>query len=269
MPECARLRGLWMLLLWAPPAAALPEPERVELEVPVYESDRVEALPAYLYRPDGPGPHPAIVDLHGCNGLWPLRTDPWYERYLAWGLAVLQVDSFTSRGYGGGICASLFAVPTWQRALDAHAAKRWLRARPWADARRVFLTGFSHGATTTLLALDDDLNAAAPFAGAVAVAPWCLDTLPNSHTDLLILIGGADCWTPAQRCRVMPARAPERVELVVYEHRFHSFDAPGVDAIVQGHRVAYDAAAHRDAVRRAEEFFARRLGPARGAGPER
>ena len=61
---------------------------------------------------------------------------------------------------------------------------------------------------------------------------------------------------------MMPARAPGRVELVVYEHRFHGFDAPGVDAIVQGRRVAYDAAAHRDAVRRAEESFVRRLGPA-------
>ena len=260
MARCAGPAGFLALALWAPPAAALPQPERVELAAPVHQSGRTEILPAYLYRPDGPGPHPAIVDLHGCNGLWPGRTDPWYERYLEWGLAVLQVDSFTSRGHGGGICGSLFAVPTWQRALDAHAAKDWLRARPWAAAERVFLTGFSHGATTALLALDDELNAAAPFAGAVAVAPWCLDSLQNSHTDLLILIGGADRWTPAQRCRVMSAAVPERVELVVYEHRFHSFDAPGVDAIVQGHRVAYDAAAHQDAVRRAEEFFGRRLG---------
>lgn len=264
MPERARLRGCFALLLWAPAAAALPEPERLELEVPVHASERTEVLSARLYRPDGPGPHPAVVDLHGCNGLWPLRTDPWYGHYLGWGLAVLQVDSFAPRGYSGGICGSLFAVPTWQRALDAHAAKDWLRAQPWVDPRRVFLTGFSHGATTTLLALDDDLNAAAPFAGAIAVAPWCPDTLPNSHTDLLILIGGADQWTPAQRCRVMPAAAPERVELVIYEHRFHSFDAPGVDAIVQGHRVAYDAAAHQDAVRRAGEFFARRLERAGG-----
>ena len=52
---------------------------------------------------------------------------------------------------------------------------------------------------------------------------------------------------------------PKRVELVVYEDAYHSFDAPGVDSIYQGQRVAYNAKATRDAVRRAHEFLMRRL----------
>ena len=248
--------ALWF---WAAAAEALPPPQEIAFTAPVHQSEETIELTAYLYRPEGTGPHPAIVDLHGCNGIWPVRSKPWLEHYLDWGFAVLQVDSFGPRGKEN-ICGSLFAVPTWERAQDAHAAKRWLEAQPWVAEREVYLTGFSHGATTVLLTLHDDLNAARPFAGAIAVAPWCLDQLGNSHTDLLILIGGQDRWTPAQRCRVMISVRPERVDLVVYEDAFHSFDAPGVDSTYLGQRVAYDARAARDAVRRAREFFRERVG---------
>ena len=251
-------RSAVALWFWFAAAEALPPPQEITFTAPVYQSEETIALTAYLYRPEGTGPHPAIVDLHGCNGIWPARSGPWLERYLDWGLAVLQVDSFSPRGKDN-ICGNLFTVPTWHRARDAHAAKRWLMAQPWVAGQEIYLTGFSHGATTTLLALHDDLNAEQPFAGAIAVAPWCPDQFGNAHTDLLILIGGQDRWTPAQRCRVMISSRPERVELVVYEDAFHSFDAPGVDGIYLGQRVAYDAGAARDAVRRAREFFRQRV----------
>ena len=255
-PEYGLVAVLWF---WATAAEALPPPQEVTFTAPVYQSEEIIELTAYLYRPEGAGPHPAIVDLHGCNGIWPVRSKSWFERYLDWGFVVLQVDSFGPRGQSN-ICGSLFAIPTWQRARDAHAAKRWLMAQPWVAKQEIYLTGFSHGATTVLLTLHDELNAKQPFAGAIAVAPWCLDHLHNSHTDLLILIGGEDQWTPAQRCRVMIPLRPERVELVVYENTYHSFDAPGVDSTYLGQRVAYDARAAQDAMRRAREFFRGRVG---------
>ena len=149
---------------------------------------------------------------------------------------------------------------------DAHAAKRWLMEQSWVAAQEVYLTGFSHGATTVLLALHDDLNSKQPFAGAIAVAPWCLDQFGNSHTDLLILTGGRDQWTPAQRCRVMISVRPERVELVIYEDAYHSFDAPGVDRIYKGQRVAYDAQVAQDAMNQAREFFQGASGGASAPG---
>ena len=249
--------ALWLL---AATAEALPPSQGITFTAPVYQSEETIELTAFLYRPEGASPHPAIVDLHGCNGIWPTRSRPWLEHYLDWGFAVLQVDSFGPRGKDN-ICGSLFAIPTWHRARDAHAAKRWLTKQSWVAEQEIYLTGFSHGATTVLLALHDDLNAEQPFAGAIATAPWCLDQLGNSHTDLLILIGGEDQWTPAQRCRVMISVRPERVDVVVYEDAFHSFDAPGVNSIYLGQRVAYNAEAARDAVRRAREFFQKRTEP--------
>lgn len=247
-----------ILWLTAVSADALPPPQKITFAAPVYQSEDTIRLTAYLYRPEGEGPHPAIVDLHGCNGIWPARSWAWLERYLDWGFAVLQVDSFGPRGKSD-ICDSVFAVPTWHRARDAHAAKRWLMAQPWVAKREIYLTGYSHGATTALIALDDYLNAGQPFAGAIVVAPWCLDQLNNSHTDLLILIGGQDLWTPAQRCREMPSLRPDRVELVVYEKAFHGFDAFGTDTLHLGYRIAYDPQAALDAMRRAREFFRARV----------
>ncbi len=253
-----KIQLLIAAILWASvsTAAALPPPQEITFTAPVYESDDTIELTAYLYRPEGEGPHPAIVDLHGCNGIWPARSKPWLEHYLEWGFAVLQVDSFKPRGFEN-ICGSLFAVPTWHRARDAHAAKRWFIAQPWVQSGQVYLTGFSHGATTILLALDDELNTDMPFAGAIAVGPWCLDTLRNSKTDLLILIGGLDMWTPAHRCEVMIQTDADRLDLVIYPNAYHSFDAPGVDSIYLGNRVAYDARTAQDAVQRARAFFKR------------
>ena len=178
--------------------------------------------------------------------------------YLDLGLAVLQVDSLGARGHGD-ICATLHAVPVWQRARDAHAAKDWLRAQDWADAERVFLAGFSHGATAVLLALDDEFAAGVPFAGAVAIGPWCPEASANTRTDLLILIGEADRLTPAARCRGMRLADDARLELIVYPGVHHSFDVPGLDGLHLNHPVRYDAEAARDARRRARAFLWRRL----------
>jgi dienelactone hydrolase len=61
-------------------------------------------LRAMLYRPNGPGPFPAVIALHGCAGLYghddslsPRHAD-WAERLVAAGFIVLFPDSFGSRG---------------------------------------------------------------------------------------------------------------------------------------------------------------------------
>jgi poly(3-hydroxybutyrate) depolymerase len=94
-----------------------------------------EIISGYLAKPDGPGPFPAIVHLHGCGGLPKALkngTDKgfWSETLTAWGYAVLVVDSFTTRGIeqactgiGSGIAA---------RIADAYGAQRF-----WGRVSRV------------------------------------------------------------------------------------------------------------------------------------
>ena len=51
-------------------------------------------LPGHLYRPDGPGPFPAVVALHGCGGIGP-HLHRWAQTLQQWGYVALLVDSFS------------------------------------------------------------------------------------------------------------------------------------------------------------------------------
>src|SRR5262249_13189168 len=93
-----------------------------------------ERIPATLVKPDGPGPFPAVVMLHDCSGLGPTSSGAparWAGELVSRGYVVLIPDSFTSRGYPGGICSEPSptnpGVFTVQRARDAHAALAHLR----------------------------------------------------------------------------------------------------------------------------------------------
>src|SRR6516225_6239547 len=73
---------------------------------PVDIPDGELTLHATLYRPEGPGPFPAVVALHDCGGL-NQRPNTEAQLYSEWaknlvdhGFVVLFPDSFGSRGLG-------------------------------------------------------------------------------------------------------------------------------------------------------------------------
>ena len=100
------------------------------------------ALAGRLFLPEGPGPHPAVVLLHG-GGLQRLNEAPlFYAPLLArCGVAALVYDK-RGTGASGGV---------WGEAVfddfvgDAAAAVAALAGRPDIDARRIGLIGFSQG----------------------------------------------------------------------------------------------------------------------------
>src|SRR5262245_9846828 len=61
-------------------------------------------LRGFLFRPEGAGPFPAVVGLHGCGGLsnnrFPLLTRyrDWGQRLSKAGFVVIFPDSYGSRG---------------------------------------------------------------------------------------------------------------------------------------------------------------------------
>jgi dienelactone hydrolase len=109
-------------------------------EAVTFESGSVH-LAGTLLVPDRPGPHPAVVMVHGSgpatrDALW-----PWADMYARAGIAVLIHDK---RGTGGS--TGSWTVATFDDlAADAHAAVRLLQTRPEIDARRVGLHGMSQG----------------------------------------------------------------------------------------------------------------------------
>jgi dienelactone hydrolase len=200
-------------------------------------------LTAALYRPAGPGPHPAVIALHGCGGLFNASGKPsarhadWGQRLSEVGFLVLMPDSFRSRGLGSqcGV-VSRSVRPGRERVADVLAAKTWLQARADVKPAAISLLGWSNGGSTVLAAVRSDRrpgDKAPDIARAVAFYPGCRGQAESNsfraRIPLLILIGEADDWTPAAPCTSMAAAAVNRCEAVdikLYPGAFHDFDHP-------------------------------------------
>jgi dienelactone hydrolase len=223
-------------------------------------------LTGKLTKPQGEGPFPAVVCLHGCGGI-SRRDDAWVERLSSWGYVTLQVDSFGPRGKSN-ICTNVELIPPKSRAQDAHDAKSFLSGLPFVNKDRIAVMGWSHGGWTTLYTVNPKThfcNRASPFRAAIAFYPYCDISLSGLEAPLLILIGDYDDWSPARMCsQMMPFRkTSNEVILKIYPKSYHGFDADGMDGYVQGtrntHRMFYNPAAAADATPRVREFLERHL----------
>lgn len=221
--------------------------------------------PAELFLPAG-APLAGVVVLTGCDGVGQ-HYRQWARRLAGWGYAALLVDSFGPRGYRN-ICNRGQRVPPEAQARDAFDAAAYLRAAPRVHARRVGVIGFSHGGWAVLKAVLAGLvrHPSEPaFAAAVAFYPGCDPRDPPAHaleTDTLILIGGADDWTPAARCarwRDAVRRDGHALEMKTYPGALHGFDSSRRPHFFAGHFVGQDPAALADALSETRRFFDQRL----------
>jgi dienelactone hydrolase len=215
-------------------------------------------IPFTLTKPAGDGPFPAAVIMHDCSGLGPRSSGApwrWSSELTARGFVTVWPDSFSTRGRPRGICtaASGPPIPLRARAADAYAALNHLTTLPYVDTRRVAVMGGSHGGSSTLAAIADvaaNTKNEHRFAAAIALYPNCGRSFGGWSVErdkeaahkivayagafkplspLLILIGEADDWTPAEPCRRLAAASRDAgypVEIVVYPGAHHSFDSP-------------------------------------------
>src|SRR5262249_53005916 len=227
-------------------AAASAGPEPVEI------AQDHGVLKALLFRPDGPGPFPAVVGLHGCeglvgrNGTLRSRYRDWAQRLAAAGFVVLFPDSYGSRGLGAQCSIRRRAIRTdRERVGDANAARHWLQAQSYAKPDHVTLLGWATGGITTLWTVRRGRTATpkdskADFRSAVAFYPGCnrLDNAAwSARVPTLILIGAADDESSAQVCQRMVAGARGRsagTSIVVYPGTYHDFDHPNRPLQVRG-----------------------------------
>lgn len=223
-------------------------------------------LTGRLLKPDGGGPFPALVLLHGCGGIQPKRDHLWAERLVGWGYVTLQSDSFGPRKLASA-CTLSGEEATGilvKRVRDAYDARHYLAGLPFVDRTRIAVMGWSHGAITTLNALYPKRED--PFRVAIAMYPSCRKPLTDLNAPLLILIGELDDWTPADRCvRMMPSAGSSfKVALQVYPGAYHGFDMKSDPREVQGshgsrHHLEYNPAAEKDAIVRVREFLRKYL----------
>ena len=96
---------------------------------------------AELAKPNGEGPHPAIVILHTCGGIMRHTSHDWPVFLKELGYAVLAVDTFASRGLG--TCPNGLKHSTMLE--DAFGALDFLANQKFIDAKRIGVFGFSKG----------------------------------------------------------------------------------------------------------------------------
>jgi dienelactone hydrolase len=199
------------------------------VEIPAPGGVRLDAA---LVRPDGPTHGAAVVALHGCAGPFAARDGSWTETLVHAGHIVLLPDSFGSRGVGSQCSVADRSVDaSHARRGDAIAAARWLTRQPGVPPGGIDLLGWSNGGTTVMWTVTGDPPPPPGlFRRFVAFYPGCRteshDTAWQPSGPLMILVGALDDWTPAGPCRVVAARFPQRITLVVYPGAYHDFDAP-------------------------------------------
>jgi dipeptidyl aminopeptidase/acylaminoacyl peptidase len=110
-------------------------------------------VPAFLYSPSGPGPHPAIIDVHGGPTAQSRRSFSGIRQYfLSKGYAVLVPNVRGSTGYGKTY-TSLDNLDLGGAPLsDVVACKKWLVQNAAVDAAKVVVMGGSYGGYMALAA---------------------------------------------------------------------------------------------------------------------
>jgi dienelactone hydrolase len=242
-------------------------------------------IEATMVRPAGSGPFPAVVQLHGCAGL-EAQSFRWARWLAERGYVALVVDSFGPRGVKGDCRSGPDDPPITARFDDAFGALRYLQSLPEVRADRVAAIGWSQGGVYAMAVINGPSldrarrrGVALPvtgFAAGVGVYPGGCFSLVGERVvrPLLVLIGEADDWTPAAKCREMVEAMRGRgadATIVTYPGAYHYFDVEGQRLEVQtqvendnrpggfGATVSYQAEAAGDARRRVEEFLARHL----------
>lgn len=279
--------GIGMALLVGVASGQTETPVEIAAHPLDTEATGLTALGGLLWQPVQPGPHRAIVLMHGCGGLFTrdgtinARHRDWAERFAAAGFVVLHVDSFGPRGQRS-ICGdrARSILPGRERARDAYAALRFLQARADIRADAIALLGWSNGGSAVLSAIAQRSAARPPalrhdFAAAIAFYPGCRALADgrlgwNSAVPLLLLAGELDDWTPARHCERLVARAAgSAIELKVYDGAFHDFDAPDTKLRVRRNvattasgtaTIGTDERARADALQRVPDFIARHIG---------
>jgi dienelactone hydrolase len=260
-------------------AAPLPSPHQVDIP------SGNGTLHAQLYKPDGGGPFPVVIALHGCGGLAghsePVqpRYRDWAEQLLKEGNAVLLPDSYGSRELGPQCRVTVRerrVSARRERVADIVAARQWLLQQPWAARDRISLLGWANGASALLWAVRPQLSSRhvePDFRSAIAFYPDCRISSGlgwSARIPTLLLIGAKDDVSSPPACRQMVDGARGRsalARIVVYPGAYHDFDRANfpLHAIAgtsdvtlpdRGH-FGTDAEARADSQKRVAEWLAR------------
>jgi dienelactone hydrolase len=201
----------------------------------------------------------------------------WARAAVERGYVVLVIDSLGPRGIDN-VCSGPKGGLNWPRGVkDVLQAAAHLDSFDFVDGRRVFLVGFSWGASVGLLASSRQWAAALSdsgkrFTAVAALYPNCQGAAtlsdafvaPDIDRPLLVLTAGLDNETPSSECIGRLESALQRgapVRWHEYNQATHCWDCRNLDGYtktVRGQVVAYKFSPEvtSDSLARVFSFFA-------------
>ncbi|MEX0915324.1 MAG: S9 family peptidase, partial [Wenzhouxiangellaceae bacterium] len=142
------------------------------IEYPTFDKvgDEQRRIPAFVYRPEGSGPHPVIISIHG--GPEGQARPTFSSTYQLWidrlGAAVVVPNVRGSSGYGKTYLQLDNGMRREDSVRDIGALLDWVAAQPDLDADRVAVYGGSYGGYMVLASAvhySDRLDAAVDIVG--------------------------------------------------------------------------------------------------------
>lgn len=190
---------------------------------------------AYVARPEGSGPFPAVILIHEFYGLNESIVSK-ADGLAAEGYLVVAPDTFrgSTTAWIPRAIYQVITTPPERVNADLDAVFAWLEAQPAANSARVAVAGFCYGGRTSLVYSlhNNRLAATVVFYGSPETDPAVLKDLPGP---VLGIFGGADQSIPLEDVRAFEAALAEANiphEITVYPGQPHAFvqDMAGIRA---------------------------------------
>jgi dienelactone hydrolase len=112
-------------------------PPRATVRIPTVSGDEIEA---WVYRPGGEGPHPAVVMAHGFAAVKAGGLAPFAERFCREGFTAVAFDY---RQWGGSTGEPREETSVPRQREDYRTVIDWAVADPEIDATQIFIWGTS------------------------------------------------------------------------------------------------------------------------------
>lgn len=181
---------------------------------------------AYVAKPDGDGPFPAVIMIHEFYGLNESIIGK-AEGLAQEGYYVVAPDTFrgSTTAWIPRAIYQVIITPPERVNADLDSVYAWLESQPEVDRDRIAIAGFCYGGRTSLLYSlhNDNLAATVVFYGSPETD---LETLKHLPGPVLGIFGGADQSIPLEEVRAFEAglqAAGVPHEITVYDGQPHAF----------------------------------------------
>ncbi|HZU86918.1 MAG TPA: prolyl oligopeptidase family serine peptidase [Anaerolineaceae bacterium] len=173
-----------------------------ELKSVIFSSSDGQTIQGWLGIPDGEGPFPTVIEIHGGPETVVGNTfSPNAQSWLDHGFAYIAVNYRGSRTFGREFEQKIWNQPGYWEIEDLVAARAWLVQQNIAKAGAILLTGWSYGGYLTLLGLGKTPELWAGGMAGMAATDWAMsyeDAAETIKGYLVSLFGGTPAEKPEQ-----------------------------------------------------------------------